>query len=269
MTDTFYPDISKYQSVVSSSYDYPILCFRADSGYGTDAHAEANFNAARRNPKVKLCVAYVVYIKGANSAIMSRLHTLFGKACPAGLSFMIDMESGSGFAGPGNHSTEANELADLLAIYAGSRARVVGYANGSDWSGCWPTHPTWLKRITARYGTTDPKTYGWQYSDGSGKWPVPHGYPAPKGVDMNVIHKPIAEILTDFGAPTPEEDDMSAADVAAINAHIDATVKAQVAAAVKALGDHIDAQASKLAHGVPGGFENSLDAIAKKVEVPQ
>lgn len=62
-------------------------------------------------------------------------------------------------------------------------------------------------------------------------------------------------------APAAPEDDMSAADVAA--------VKTEILESEKRVKDHFDAQTSKLAHGVPKGFQNSLDAIAEHVGVPQ
>lgn len=252
MTATFYLDISKYQPVITADYQYPILCFRADSGWETDPHAAANYTAARKNPRVKLCIAYVVYLPGHNAQIMTRLKALFGAKCPPGLAFMIDMESGAGFAGPGNHSTEANQLANELADYAGSMNRVIGYANTPDWAGCWPTHPSWLKRIVARYSSTPPSIsfYGWQYSDGSGRWGVPAGYPHPANVDMNVIPRSIDQILTDFAvtpaatpaAPTGQEFTMDAeakAAFAAVNTEL-TKISAQVNSVSWAFGNDTD-----------------------------
>lgn len=238
MTDTFYADWSKYQTVVTDEYPCSIAAFRADSGYDVDPHAEANWAFCQHSPKIQLVIAYVVFIPGAGAEILGRLKHLFGAHAPAKLAVMIDMESGSGFAGPGNHSVQGQALADSLASWLGGKKRVCGYANHYDWATNWPTRAPWLKRVTASYGSDDPGTYGWQYSGGTAT-PAPVGYPRscpPFGsaVDMNVIHKPIEDILTDFGIT--QEDDMSAADVTAINAHTDAAL---AAFAVKVEGDLI------------------------------
>jgi hypothetical protein len=150
-----------------------------------------------------------VFKPGQVNATMKRLVDFFGQSAPHKLVVMIDMESGSGFAGPGDHSVGANALANALAVWLGDKRRVLGYANGNDWSLCWSFAPAWMKRVQASYGTQDPGAYAWQYYGGDARWPSPAGYPRscpPFGanVDMNVIHKPIAQIAADFGlAPTP------------------------------------------------------------------
>jgi len=213
MTDTFYPDISKYQHVIGPDFAYSILCFRLDSGYETDPNASANLKVALANPRVKLLIGYVVPIPGHNDQILGRVKKLLGGKCPPNMGFMLDEESGRGFAGPGDHSTEWNALDAELGAFAGSSKRVIGYANTGDWSSGWPHHRPDLKRVVAKYSPTPPSIsyYGWQYSDGSTQWPVPSGYPR-TSTDMNVIHKPIDEILADFGV-TDTGEDMPLTDV--------------------------------------------------------
>jgi hypothetical protein len=227
MTDTFFVDISRWQSPVTSAYPYPILSFRADSGGSTDGNAAANWAYCKASAGIKVAIGYVVFIPGKRAAILQRVRNLFGPA-PGKLVLMIDMESGTGFAGPGDHSTEANALLNDFAGYLGSRDRVIGYANSSDWSHGWPAAPSWLKRITAAYGTRDPGTFGWQYYGGVATYPSPAGYPRscpPFGsnVDMNVIHQPIADIVAALGLGTTPaaEDTLSAAEVQQIIDHID------------------------------------------------
>jgi hypothetical protein len=121
------------------------------------------------------------------------------------------VESGPGFAGPGNHSTGANQLAGMLADYAGSWARVEAYANRSDYQSGWPQIDGRLKKCTASYSTNDPSPYSWQYY-GALPYPSPVGYPRscpPFGsyVDMNVINRGIDQIERDYGVqatPAPE-----------------------------------------------------------------
>lgn len=221
MTNVYFADVSKYQAEADASYPYPILAFRADSGYETDAHAVANWNFCKSSPKIQVAIAYLVFIPGQNAAVMQRVKTLFGQTCPPKLVLEVDMESGAGFAGPGDHSAEANALVDLADAYTGSPKRELEYGNKYDQASDWAKAPTWLKRITAAYSSTDPKTFGWQYSGGTGNNPVPAGYPVrcpPFGtaVDMNVIHLPIGDIVIALGlAP---EDELTPADLAAIKA---------------------------------------------------
>lgn len=213
MTDTFWRDISSWNDVAGPGYPHPILAFRADYGTGTDLHAAPNWAYARGN--LHAGIAYVVHQPGQSSAILARIKRLFGRACPATLAFMVDMESGRDFAGPGNHSTEANQLAAGLAAYAGSTKRVLGYANGGDWASCWPSRPAWLKRVIAAYGETDPGGWAWQYY-GALPYASPAGYPR-GATDMNVCHQPLAGVLADLGIGAPaapqvaiEGDDMPA-----------------------------------------------------------
>lgn len=202
--NTFFSDISEFQPVVSNSYKYPLLSFRADNGWRTDSHAHANWSHAKARSDIKVVIAYVVYIPGQLDAVMARLKALFGTRCPAKLVLMIDMESGEGFAGSGNHSSGGNAWLDEFAKYTGSRNRVIAYANHYDFQTNWPQIHSWTRKITAGYGYSDPGSYGWQYFGGMKQFGSPAGYPrsaAPFGswVDMNVIHKSISQIEKDFG----------------------------------------------------------------------
>lgn len=201
---TVFADISEFQPVISDAYEHPMVSFRADTGWRLDNHAWANWNYVKHASHIEVALSYVVFIPGQNAAILSRLKSLFGSTCPNKLAIMVDMESGYGFAGPGNHSWEANQLLDELVAWTGSRAKVVAYANGYDFASCWPTAPSWVKKITASYGTQDPGTWGWQYFGGMSQYSSPYGMPrssAPFGswVDMNVVHRTLAQIKSDLG----------------------------------------------------------------------
>src|SRR5882757_6806201 len=104
---TFYADISQFQVVVDGTYPYPVLGFRADNGSRTDSNAAANWRYCEAHPThIRVAIPYVVFKPGQSAAIMARLKNLFGNDCPPNIVPEIDMESGSGFAGPGNHSSE-------------------------------------------------------------------------------------------------------------------------------------------------------------------
>jgi hypothetical protein len=218
MAAIVWPDVSTYQPYYTSACSAvrDVFEFRADSGYGTDAKARVNWSRTRtdlNNGSLKCAIAYVVYIPGNNNMIMARLKSVFGLKPDKRLMFMIDMESGPYFAGPGNHSVGANQLAASLAAWCGSKLRVLGYANGSDWGRCWPSRPTWMKRIIAAWGTGTPGGFwGWQYTDGQPQFASVYGYPSstpPFGrCDHNAYTGPggMAGLLKSVGlgsTPTP------------------------------------------------------------------
>lgn len=216
MTDTFFADVSSWQRVVDNSYPHPVLSFRVDHGGAIDSNAHANWQHIASSPSIKVGIAYVVFKPGQGHAILERVKAFFGDKPPAKLAVMIDMESGSDFAGPGNHSAEASQLAENLAAYLGSDKRVLGYANGYDWAKNWPTRPSWLKRVVASYGSQDPGAFQWQYYGGASNYASPSGYPRscpPFGsnVDMNVIHHSISEIeqLLGLNGTDPTDDNWS------------------------------------------------------------
>ena len=228
--NTFFNDISEYQAYLDQRYPYPMVATRIDNGWSTDNHWHGNRDAALRMNSIKLWQNYLVYIPNEERAVLSRVKNNLGANPPAKATIMIDMESGQGFAGPGNHSSGANWLADELADYLGTRKRVSPYANTGDYANCWPQLAGWLvpRKNVASYGSFDPGSYAWQYY-GALPYPVPGGYPTrvdPFGsyVDFNVIHKSINQILVDFGIKKKEWSDM--ATEKAIEALIDKKIAA-------------------------------------------
>jgi hypothetical protein len=200
---TFYADVSEFQNVVDGSYPYPVFAFRLDNGGRIDYHAVENWDHAKADPRIQVVIAYVVFQPGHRAQILDRVKRFFGPHAPAKLVLMIDMESGAQFAGPGNHSSEANSLALDFAAYLGTPKRVLGYANQYDFRSCWPSRPGWLKLVTASYGASNPGTFGWQFYGGVPN-PHPAGYPTschPFGsqVDLNAIQLPIDSIITELG----------------------------------------------------------------------
>lgn len=214
MADTFFSDISEFQVVADERYPHPVLAVRVDNGSRIDFNAAGNWRFCRTSDRIQVAIGYVVFLPGQAQAIFDRVKAFFGDKAPSKLAMMIDMESGLGFAGPGDHSAGANELADLFAHWLGDRARVIGYANAFDWANNWPNRPDWLKRFTAAYSTIDPGTFGWQYYGGVPDNPSPDGYarscpPFGSHVDMNVIHSPVDQIAAALGIgdamPTAKE----------------------------------------------------------------
>lgn len=243
---TFYNDISEFQRVVNSSYPHSMISTRIDTGGRLDYNIEGNRNAILRMPKIQVWQNYVVFIPGASHAILSRFKNFHGKTPPKILTVMIDMEAGAGFAGPGNHSTEANWLAGEFADYLGSQLKVCPYANGSDYANNWPQLAAWLKprKVIASYGSSNPGGYAWQYYGGL-PYGSPSGFPRSNSlfgshVDYNVINKPISQIVTDFGVKPrvvkPTDKDWS--DMAT-KAEISALIDERIIAFAKAyhLGD--------------------------------
>lgn len=207
MVNTFFEDRSRWNGPTLDNYPYPILSFRVDSGFDTDVYAKSNLALVHRSTSIKLGIGYVVHIPGEEAAILARIKAVFGPSSPR-IAWMVDEESGRGFAGPGDHSAGANKLCDLLTAYCGGDARrVCGYANGGDWSSNWASRRPGLKRIVAKYSAFAPSGdwYGWQYSDGDAQWARMRGFPFVRGADMNVVRRDVPQIIADFGlAPVPK-----------------------------------------------------------------
>ncbi len=206
---TVWCDISKFQGVVTSAYPEPMIAFRVDSGSSTDVHAKANWAYAEKH--LQVAIGYCVLIPGDEKSIVKRMKNTLGSRPDAGkFAAMVDMESGTGFAGPGNHSAAGNKLAGLLADWLGSEKRVTAYANHYDYQSCWPQIASWLKprMVTASYGSSWPGTWAQQYY-GALSYPSPSGLPRsmkPFGsnVDLNYAKRSLSQIKTDLGLVVPK-----------------------------------------------------------------
>lgn len=199
----FWADVSEYQPVITPDYPYPLFAERLDTGMRLDHNAVYNRMGAEKIKTIEALIGYVVFIPGQSTAQMKRLKTAFGLTDP-GFAVMVDMESGSDFAGPGDHSVEANELLLELADWTGNPARSLGYANAYDWSSNWPSHPHNLKRVVADYGSQLVHGCWAQQYHGGGNTPAPPGFPTacrPFGswVDMNARQATVPATLDDLG----------------------------------------------------------------------
>jgi hypothetical protein len=209
----YHADTSEFQPYYSTAYPYPVAGFRFHSGYRVDAKAPGNWayhRAAIDSGRTRVLFVYAVFVPGQLSLVMDGLREVFGVNCPSNRVIpKVDMESGKDFAGPGDHSAEANEWADEFAQYAKSWTRVAPYANASDFADCWPhMDPRIIQRHVAKYSATPPSDYySWQYY-GATTDPSPLGAPRscqPFGsfVDLNVIYKTIDQVEADYGITTP------------------------------------------------------------------
>lgn len=220
----YFADISEYQQPFDDNYAYPIAMFRAHSGYRVDQKAAANWAWCERSlssGRVRVAFTYVVFVPGQFGSVMTGLKNLFGSAAPTSrLPVVIDMESNSNFAGPGDHSAEANAWAYEIANYTHTPVDLVrshGYANRPDYAENWPGMDHRIPKHVASYGPQNPGGWAWQYQGGNPAYGAPAGAPrafAPFGtyVDGNVIYSSLDSIERYLGitapAPTPEEETM-------------------------------------------------------------
>jgi hypothetical protein len=102
------------------------------------------------------------------------------------VALMLDVEAGGNT--PGDGSSWINGLYWNPADYAGSPARIIGYANAYDFANMWRTRPAGLRVIAAGYGSNPdlPDQVAHQYTDGTGFSPnLPQGCPPFGNCDMN------------------------------------------------------------------------------------
>lgn len=223
-------DISEYQTPVNSLYPYQQLTIRLDTGGRLDKHAQTNHTAWLKLKRTGFLSGYMVFIPGQSAAILKRVQGAFGKQLE-GIAPMVDVEAGKGFAGPGNHSAEANDFVNELDSATGNIAREIGYANSPDWGSCWPSRGHLQHRVVADYSATMQPGYWAQQYYGGLNYPTPTGFPracAPFGswVDMNAAASATDTLLDDLGL-----DWLSMAN----EAQVQAAAQAGAEAALKAL----------------------------------
>lgn len=222
---TYRADWSEFQPVVTDAYAYATAEFRCFSGYRVDTKAKANWdilNAWLNIGRMRVVFTYPVFVPGQFNLMVSTMTNLFGKQSPTNrLVGVLDVESGTDFAGPGNHSAEANDWSAWLAAYTHTPVhfeRGHGYANNPDYRECWPQILPVIPKHTAAYNAVNPGTFSWQYQGGNPAYPAPTGAPrsfAPFGtfVDGNVIYESLDTIEQLLGIANPppagEDSDMT------------------------------------------------------------
>jgi len=195
-------DISEFQQVVDSTYPYPVLAIRLDTGYRLDNHAVSNHRAVSNIAHIDALIGYAVFIPGQSKAILNRIKNAFGSQ--PDFAIMTDMESGPGFAGPGNHSSEANEFVAQCEAWTHDAARELGYANDPDWKSNWSSPLPWMHKVIAHYGSDFVPGYFAQQYYGGLNYPTPTGLPRackPFGswVDLNTAAMTLTTLQDSLG----------------------------------------------------------------------
>ncbi|OIN79384.1 hypothetical protein BMG05_18415 [Mycobacterium malmoense] len=191
MTDTLFADVSEFQAPVDDSYPYPVLSIRVCDGTYQDHNFAANYawmRAALDSGTLAFGIVYT-YVRPAswqsNADTVRAMIDANGGLHPR-VALMLDVESGGNPVG--DQSAAINALYANLADYAGSPARIIGYANAGDFATMWPTRPAGLRVIGAGYGANPnlPGQVAHQYTDGTGFSPnLPQGCPPFGNCDMN------------------------------------------------------------------------------------
>nr|WP_318276353.1 NlpC/P60 family protein [Mycobacterium eburneum] len=191
VTDTLFADVSEFQVPVDDSYPYPVLSIRVCDGTYVDHNFAQNYawmRAALDSGRLTFGIVYTYVRPGtwqSNAQTVIDTINANGGLHPR-VALMLDVERGGNPAG--DQSAAINALYDALAQYAGSAARIIGYANAPDETSMWQTRPAGLRIIGAGY-PTDPHLPGevaHQYTDGTGYGsPLPQGCPPFGNCDMN------------------------------------------------------------------------------------
>jgi hypothetical protein len=190
VTDTLFADVSEFEVPVNDSYPYQVLSIRVCDGTYQDHTFAANYGwmrAALDSGRMTFGIVYTYarpnWLENANT-VRSMIES--GGGLHPRVALMLDVESGGN--PPGDGSSWINGLYWNLADYAGSPARIIGYANAYDFSNMWRTRPEGLRVIAAGYGS-NPNLAGQvahQYTDGTGFSPnLPQGCPPFGNCDMN------------------------------------------------------------------------------------
>jgi hypothetical protein len=190
MVDTLFADVSEHQAPVDDSYPYGVLSIRVCDGTYRDRNFAHNYNwmrSALTNGALTFGIVYTYarpnWQENADTvrSMIEQAGGLHPRVC-----LMVDVESGGNPDGDG--SAWINPLYRSLAQYAGSSARVIGYANPHDFQRIWRTRPPGLRVIAAGYGTNPrlPGQVAHQYTDGGGHGGgLPEGAPPFGNCDMN------------------------------------------------------------------------------------
>jgi hypothetical protein len=185
-----FADVSEYQVPVDDSYPYQVLSIRVCDGTYQDHNFAANYGwmrGALDSGRMTFGIVYT-YVRPNwldNAATVRSMIDAGGGLHPR-VALMLDVESGGNPAGDG--SSWINALYWNLADYAGSPARIIGYANAFDFFNMWRVRPAGLRVIGAGYGSNPnlPGQVAHQYTDGAGYSPnLPQGAPPFGNCDMN------------------------------------------------------------------------------------
>lgn len=193
VTDTLYADVSEFQTPVNDSYTdagYRVLCIRSSDGTYRDHNFAANYQWCVKAVETGRLVFFIVYSYwrpnwSATAQTLIDMVSAQGGPHPK-MAVMLDLESGGNPAG--DQSDPINRCYWAWANWLGDPARVIGYANASDFNSMWPTRPNGLRMVGAGYGANPnlPGQIAHQYTDGQGfGGGLPEGAPPFGNCDMN------------------------------------------------------------------------------------
>lgn len=218
-----FTDISEFQIPLNDSYPYRWVAFRHSDGTYVDPNFNANYawaRAAVASNKITGFIVYHVFRPGVTAQVATLNGILKNNPSTA---IMLDIENWGGQIS-GDHSAEIASLRAQIGVGVNVR-RIGGYANSSDYQNLFPTVPAGMWMIGAGYGSVNnsivPNQIAQQYTDGQYNVAgLPSSTPPFGPCDHNVApaYATAEDLCTAMGA-TPG-DDMSAADVAAINAQV-------------------------------------------------
>lgn len=176
---TVWSDVSYYQNPLNDSYPHRWVSIRACDGTFIDPNFAQNHAWVRNAAKAGKIAGYTVYcVYRPGVDVLAVLKQQIPKPDKY-LTVMVDVESWDRQVA-GNHSAEITALCRSIADWLGSRKRVLAYGNQNDLAELFPHRPDWLRLVVAGYGSQRPDVPGmiaWQYTDGSGRFPMPAGLP--------------------------------------------------------------------------------------------
>lgn len=190
VADTLFADVSEYQVPVNDSYPYQVLSIRISDGTYRDHNFSRNYawmRSAIDSGRMTFGIVYT-YVRPnwqANADTVRAMIDAEGGLHPR-VALMLDVESGGN--PPGDGSGWINHVYWNLADYAGSAARIIGYANAYDFFNMWRVRPPGLRVVAAGYGSNPnlPGQVAHQYTDGNSYSPnLPQGAPPFGRCDMN------------------------------------------------------------------------------------
>lgn len=191
VTDTLFADVSEFQVPVNNSYTdagYRVLSIRSNDGTYRDHHFGQNYPWCVDSVNQGRLDFFIVYAywRPDWQGTLDTMISMVGPPHPK-MVVMIDVESGGNPGG--DQSDGINRMYWGLANWLGDPRRVIGYANGYDFSNLWKTRPDGLRMIGAGYGSNPnlPGQIAHQYTDGSvgAGQGLPMGAPPFGNCDMN------------------------------------------------------------------------------------
>jgi hypothetical protein len=188
--DSLFADVSYFQAPVDDSYPYRIFSFRSNDGTFPDSAFAHNYQwacSAADSGKIACFIVYFYWRPNWLDTVTLHQQMVVSAGGPhPKMITMIDLESGGNPGG--DQSAGVNGAFWRCADWLDAPARVIGYANRSDFNTMWSDRPDGLRVIGAGYGASPnlPGQIAHQYTDGQGYGGgLPEGCPPFGNCDMN------------------------------------------------------------------------------------